>query len=111
MIPVAFFTMVFALFAVPAYLRFRQKRIMHDTIRLLAEKGQPIPTELLIEKPLPRSDLRRGVVLCALGAGLIVFFLCVSREVWGIGAIPLFLGIGYLVAWRIQRGKPDEVSV
>ena len=104
-VPLGFFVMVFALFAVPAYLRFRQRRIMHETIRLMVEKGQPIPPELFIEKPAKRSDLRRGIVLCGLGLGLVVFFLCVSPNVWGIGAIPFFLGVGHLVAWRLERGK------
>ena len=110
-VPLVFFLMVFGLIAVPAYLRFRQKRIMHETVRLMAEKGQPIPPELFIEKPVKRSDLRRGIVLCGLGVGLVVFFLCVSPDVWGIGAIPFFIGIGYLVAWRIERGKSEQVSV
>jgi len=110
-VPIVFFLMVFGLFAVPAWLHFRQKRIMHETIRLLAEKGQPIPPEMFMEKPARKSDLRRGIVLCALGIGLIILFLNVSRNVWAIGAIPLFLGVGYLVAWRIERGKSEQVSV
>jgi len=98
-----------AVVAVPTFLRFRQKRYVQETIRLMVEKGQPIPPELFIEKPAPRSDLRRGIVLCALGVGLIVFLLCVSRHVWGIGAIPLFLGLGHLVAWRLERGKTTDL--
>jgi len=108
-VPLGFFLMVFAVVAVPTFLRFRQKRYVQETIRLMVEKGQPIPPELFIEKPAPRSDLRRGIVLCALGVGLIVFLLCVSRHVWGIGAIPLFLGLGHLVAWRLERGKTTDL--
>src|SRR5438552_18348983 len=52
--------------AVILYFGFSKSRMQHRTIRMLAEKGQPIPPALLAP-PAPavrqRSDVRRGVVL------------------------------------------------
>src|ERR1700681_5009296 len=63
--------------AVIMYFGFSRNRMMHRTIRMMAEKGQPIPPALLAP-PTPairqRSDMRRGVVLCMVGLGLMLFF-------------------------------------
>src|SRR5437588_2890984 len=54
------------------YFGFSKSRMQHRTIRMLAEKGQPIPPALLAP-PAPavrqRSDVRRGVVLTMVGLG------------------------------------------
>src|SRR5207302_845995 len=62
--------------AVILYFGFSKSRMQHRTIRMLAEKGQPIPPALLAP-PAPavrqRSDVRRGVVLTMVGLGLMVW--------------------------------------
>src|SRR4029077_2442156 len=63
--------------AVILYFGFSKSRMTHRTIRMLVEKGQPVPAELLAP-PAPaqrkRSDMRRGVVLVMIGLGLTLFF-------------------------------------
>src|SRR6266849_2984685 len=48
------------------YFGFSKNRALHRTVRIMAEKGQPIPAALLAP-PTPavkqRSDMRRGIVL------------------------------------------------
>jgi hypothetical protein len=98
--------------AVILYFGFSKNRMMHRTIRMMAEKGQPIPPALLAP-PAPavrqRSDMRRGVVLCMVGLGLMLFFGAVNEwegGSWAIGVIPFVIGLGYLLVWKLE-GKKD----
>ena len=98
--------------AVILYFGFSKNRMMHRTIRMMAEKGQPIPPALLAP-PVPavrqRSDMRRGVVLCMVGLGLMLFFGAVNEwegGSWAIGVIPFVIGLGYLLVWKLE-GKKD----
>jgi hypothetical protein len=101
--------------AVIMYFGFSRNRMMHRTIRMMAEKGQPIPPALLAP-PAPavrqRSDMRRGVVLCMVGLGLMLFFGAVNEwegGSWAIGVIPFVIGLGYLLVWKLE-GKKDISS-
>lgn len=81
----------------------RKTRLIHETAIKLAEKGQPVPSELFIGVEEPASDLRRGVVLVALGLGLGVFMAQIDKP-WSVGLIPLFMGVGYILVWKLQPG-------
>lgn len=82
----------------------RKTRMIHETAIMLAEKGQPVPPELFIGTEMPFSDLRRGVVLIALGLGLALFMFQMEKP-WGLGLIPLFMGVGYLIVWKLETGR------
>lgn len=95
------------LVALILYYKHRRLRITHETIARLAEKGLPVPAELL--EPPPRnqySGLRGGLVLIALGLGLAVFFLEMGVP-WSIGLIPGLMGVALLISWTIERRKPS----
>jgi len=81
-----------------------QARRMHDTIRILAEKGLPVPPELLPRTPGGATDRRRGILLIAVAAGLWLFLVFVHGP-WGLAAIPLALGCGYLITAKIGNGS------
>ena len=55
------------LVAVILYYKHRRLRMTHDTITRLAEKGLPVPPELLDPPRTGYSGLRGGLVLIALG--------------------------------------------
>ena len=104
--------------AVIMYFGFSRNRMMHRTIRMMVEKGQPVPPALLAP-PAPaqkaRSDLRRGVVLGMIGIGVMLFFGAVNDwegGSWAIGVIPALIGAGYLLVWKLEGGsmkaKPDN---
>jgi hypothetical protein len=103
--------------AVIMYFGFSRNRMMHRTIRMMVEKGQPVPAALLAP-PAPaqrqRSDMRRGVVLFMIGVGLIVFLGAVNDwegGSWAVGIIPALIGVGYLLVWKLEGGakpKPDN---
>ena len=97
------------LVAIVLYYKHRKLRITHETIVRLAEKGIPVPPELL-EPPLPRrSGLKGGLVLIALGLGLSIFFL-ENGGAWSIGLIPGLMGVALLIAWSIERRAPDKAG-
>ncbi|PYL25775.1 MAG: hypothetical protein DMF37_04085 [Verrucomicrobia bacterium] len=99
--------------AVIMYFGFSKNRMMHRTIRLMVEKGQPVPPALLAP-PAPaqrqRSDMRRGVVLVMIGLGLMIFLAAANDwegGAWSIGIIPFLIGAGYLLVWKLE-GKKDN---
>ena len=86
------------------YYKHRKQRMNHDTIVRLAEKGLPVPPELL-EPQLARrpysSGLRGGLVLVGLGIALSIFLAEVNGP-WSIGLIPGLMGIALLIAWKLE---------
>lgn len=105
---------------VGAYMtRSRREQLLHETLRQLSERGQPIPPELLsgelCETPKQaswgagRSPLSDGLVSIAVGLGLMVMFWAMQPGawLWAIGCIPLFVGIAKLLVWRFEA-KQDR---
>lgn len=99
--------------AVILYFGFSKTRMKHRTIRMLVEKGQPIPPELLAP-PAPavrqRSDMRRGVVLLMIGIGIMLFIGAASEWEgggWALGLIPALIGVGYLLVWKLDSKKDN----
>jgi Domain of unknown function (DUF6249) len=111
MLPVVIVGIVF-------YWRSVNTRQRHDTIARLIEKGLPVPPELLTPqndlvagRGGPRSPLRSAFTLLGLGIGLIIFFLAKGGDNWGIGAIPLAIGLAQLLAWKLERPKPTTANL
>ena len=86
-------------------------RSRQRTIRMLVEKGQPVPAELLAPATRAgrqRSDVRRGVVWTMVGVGLIVWLGAVNDwegGAWSFGLIPFLIGLGYLIIWKLENKK------
>jgi hypothetical protein len=102
--------------AVIMYFGFSRNRMMHKTVRMMVEKGQPVPPALLAP-PVPaqrqRSDMRRGVVLVMVGLGLMLFFGAVNNwegGVWALGVIPFLIGAGYLMVWKLEGGQKPKAD-
>jgi Domain of unknown function (DUF6249) len=111
MLPVVIVGIVF-------YWRSVNTRQRHDTIARLIEKGLPVPPELLIPqhdllagRGGPRSPLLIAFTLLGLGIGLIVFFLAKGGDNWGIGAIPLAIGLAQLLAWKLEQPKSTAADL
>ena len=106
-----FVTPIAIVIAVLAHKARRTQRI-HETVIALAEKGVPIPPDLFIDRRVQdqTSALHKGVVLIAVGVGLMVFFLSMTdrHAPWGVGAIPLLIGVGYLIVWWIEERKRER---
>jgi hypothetical protein len=126
----AFWIFLAAVILVPLWLRYQERRRMHETLRIAFEKGLPVPPELITalqsniapRRPsTPESDLRRALVLiavglgcCALGYGLWYGLMSVDETAAyisggctaGFGAIPGLIGFAYLLLWATRREAP-----
>jgi hypothetical protein len=94
------------------YFSFSRSRALHRTVRMMVEKGQPVPEALLNPPPAQRqrSDLRRGVVLAMIGTGVTVFLGAATEwegGAWTLGLIPFLIGAGYLLVWKLDTKKDN----
>src|ERR1043166_1488285 len=86
-------------------------RMRQRTIRMMVEKGQPVPAELLAPATRGmrrRSDARRGVVWTMVGLGLMIWLAAVNEwegGAWSFGLIPFLIGLGYLIVWKLENKK------
>jgi Domain of unknown function (DUF6249) len=86
-------------------------RMRQRTIRMMLEKGQPVPAELLAPATRGirrRSDVRRGVVWTMVGLGLMIWLAAVNDwegGAWSFGLIPFLIGLGYLIVWKLENKK------
>ncbi|MDQ3117807.1 MAG: DUF6249 domain-containing protein [Verrucomicrobiota bacterium] len=119
-IPLVVLFSCLALFGTPVavvatimYFSFSKNRAMHRTVRMMVEKGQPVPESLLNPPPVvrQRSDLRRGIVLLMVGSGLVIFLGAVNDwdgGAWSIGIIPFMIGLGYLLVWKLDVHREES---
>ncbi len=101
------------------YFPYRKSRDMQETLRVMIRENHEIPTayfEAMNRKPLPngQADLRKGVLLSALGlaAGLLIFLANPNSShdgSWSVGCIPLFVGLGYLLLWKTRPASEQAV--
>jgi Flp pilus assembly protein TadB len=98
------------------YFSFSRQRALHRTVRMMVEKGQPVPEALLNPPPAQRqrSDLRRGVILTMIGVGLMAFLAAANDwegGSWTLGLIPFLIGAGYLLVWKLDTKKDNPPPV
>ena len=129
---VFFWTFLAAVILVPIYLRHRDRSQMQETLRTALEKGQTLPTELVTAlqnsvtartMPTREGDLRRAIVLiavglglCGLGYGLWYGLMTVDDtaayvtggSTAGVGAIPGLIGVAYLILWASKSKRPNS---
>lgn len=102
------------LVGVVLHYKSRREQLLMETVQHLADRGQPIPPELLQPNgtKVQGSPWAAALALIGLGLGLIVFFLSGQPRLqwlWGAGTIPLFIGLGLALALGIERrrGAPE----
>jgi hypothetical protein len=98
------------------YFSFSKSRALNRTVRMMVEKGQPVPEALLNPPPAQRqrSDVRRGVILTMIGIGVMVFLGAVNDwegGSWSLGLIPFLIGAGYLLVWKLDTKKDNPPPV
>jgi len=105
-VPLALFLTILAGLTAALVFRYRKHAQLQQTLRLMIEKGTDIPPELIAPRAAPYGDLRRGLVLVGAGLSLLILVGLVfgfDTGSWAVGLIPAFIGVGYLVVWRISR--------
>jgi uncharacterized protein DUF6249 len=92
----------------------RRERIRQETLRAMVDKGIEIPPGLVGDSARRSSDLRRGLVLVGAGLGVSLVFALVHLNgqmgsgLWTIGLVPILMGGGYLVAWRVETRNTSD---
>lgn len=94
-------------------LRFlrQQTDARYRTLLQLAEKGADLPLDVLASRRRPQDDRRRAIVLISGGLGLMLCLLALPvqtehgqsiGEIWGVGLLPVMMGLGYLLNWWLE---------
>ncbi|PXA84988.1 hypothetical protein DMC25_01495 [Caulobacter sp. D4A] len=127
LVPLGLFAMIAAIVLVPVWLRSRNKQEMQATVRAAIERGQPLPPELIdamtkdVKLPKESSalrDMRIGVIMIAVGAGLAVMGVILGQAhgeafhpLLGAGAIPALIGLAYvfLSFFNPNKGGPSQL--
>lgn len=110
-VPIALFASLAFVLGFIIFYRLRKVTLRQGTLRAMVEKGVPIPQELLTEPVRKTSDLRRGLIWLGAGLGLIATLaVCDEDGVWSLGFIPTFIGVGYLIAWRLERQDGNDAG-
>ena len=120
LIPLSGIFMIIAIVVGPAWLKSRERREMQNTLRAAVERGQPLPPELIdaltkeqVRKlPSASRDLRTGVILLALSAGVAAAFLALGygvdndvKFVAGFAAIPGAIGLAFIILSFFNTNK------
>jgi predicted PurR-regulated permease PerM len=98
--------LILSLFAIPYYFNLKKVKARQQIIAKLIEKDREIPKELLAKpQKTRRSDLHKGIVLIAFGLSLciVIFILKIDSNFWTIGLIPMFIGIGYAISFKLDQ--------
>jgi hypothetical protein len=131
-----FFSFLAAVIIVPQVLKSMDRRRMYETMRAAYERGQPVPPEMVdamtrrarmdpaevMEAVDPsygiNRDLRRGVILVAVGVGVLLIGVALYAGLYNVGgsvetlascaaggAVPFCIGLAYLGLWWFGRRK------
>ncbi len=118
--------------------KLRKNRLANETMLKLAERGVILPSTAMdavasgtasslaaaaapasapayeqarfLRRRAVWSDLRKGVILCAVGLGLSFYSILDNGTPSGAGLIVLFVGLGYCVLWFFEdrTGEPHR---
>ena len=111
-IPITMFAGLSVVLSLWLWFRYKARHAVQATIRTAIEKGSGLSPELienLVNPPVsPHRDLRRGVINIAIAVGIAVFAIVLDeddavRPLLGIAAMPLSIGIAFLLMQRFGR--------
>lgn len=113
------FLFVIGVLAIIYVRNYKNRKLQHETLRLLIEKGQPIPEALLSKDEKCQGtnrDRKNGLICLAMGIAIYVFFANLHTGTpeglrW-IGLIPGLIGLALLANWKLDRmeSKRSEKS-
>ncbi len=114
---------IFGTFGLIAFLgmsySYRKRKDVIQLVHEAIKSGQPLPDSFLesLENkrlPTPEADLRKAVLLIALGisAGVIIFTVADPSEkaAAALGILPTLLGLSYLYLWKNASKVRSKLS-
>ena len=100
--------------------RLRTREMVHRERMAALEHGLPVP-ELALDQILesqaePRApiayirfvSLVLGLLLASIGTGVVVAFPFIGEDDWQVGIIPILMGGGLLLSFRLTRNWNDD---
>ena len=111
-IPLGFFLMLFGIVVAVVYFRNKTRHDVQLTLRAIIDSDQPLSAELLEEMTSAlqsqRDDLRRGVILLAVGVAVALFAVVADEtDALGLAAFPLCIALAYLGLWWANGRKTN----
>lgn len=120
LVPIAMFSIVAAIILVPVVMRSHERRAAISAIKLMGEKGQPTPPELVTvlqqtHRPrTPGGNLKFGFILLAVAAAMNVLALTkyafsadpmphLNGSLIGASAFPGLIGLVLIGYWAFNR--------
>lgn len=126
-----FLTPVILLIGVIWY-KLRKTRLQNEAMLALAAKGiippgqaadglatsaapasvapQVYQQALALRRRVAWSDLRKGVILAAVGVAFVLYAITENGEASWVGLVLLFLGVGYLALWWLEGRHLPRVT-
>ncbi|MBT8085523.1 MAG: hypothetical protein HKN35_13325 [Woeseia sp.] len=117
LIPIVMFLSIALVLILFYYFKFLGRKELQRTVRIALERGQDLSPELLDKlgepQKSPLSDLRRGLIALAIAAGLAAIGLALGQEeairpLLASAMLPLFIGLAYLVLWRLNASRQSD---
>jgi len=120
-VAIVFWLVICIVIVANGYFVYQVRMARYRVMQTLADKGQPVPTELLggASRRAPTGLMRGGIVLVCLGLALGGFFWSMTDQ-WlfhgpiehvqwlpTIALFPLMIGVALLVMAMFERGRPQ----
>lgn len=116
-VPISLFAALTIVISFFFWFRYRSRSEMQLTIRSAIDKGQELTPELVEslgkpQRPSKDKDLRLSLIWFAVAFGISLFGAAIGaadaeEEVFlimsGIAALPLMLGLAYLIMWKFTE--------
>ena len=107
---IAVFGLPLFIVIVVCYYSYRKERIKSETIKNYLNAGQEVPAEIIQVVPVEDS-LQSGIRNLATGIGLFLFLgFVINWKIAMVASIPLFIGLGKLVVWYINRDRDNAAK-
>ncbi len=98
------------------YFSHKTKDGVRQTLQTALESGKDLPTDIMKKLAIGvrnrAADLRRGIIFAAIGLAAIGLGILVDegdsfREIAGGALFPLFVGLGYLLVYKLNPDQED----
>lgn len=118
-VPIAFFAMILGIVAIGVSFAYSVRRLQNRERMLALEKGIPVTFDALGDAARLVARARRtAIILASTGIGIILCFAAIAwveRELdvlngAAIGIIPLVIGAGLFIDYRLQLRELDQMS-
>lgn len=91
----------------------KEQKLWHETARIAIENGQPVPTNPSNKRNGgKRNDIRVGLILIAVGAGVYIFLNAVAgAQLANVGGIPGLIGVALFGIGMVEKHKADSLKL